>query len=159
MSTTARVPPAMHVPPPLLFVATFFVGLAVQGLVPLTVASPAIAKASYGLGVALLAGGVLLALSCVGLFFVIRTTIIPHGRASHLITRGPYRFTRNPMYVSLVLVYLGVAGVLVQVWPLLLLPLPVAFVNAIVIPFEEARLRSVFGSAFDDYRGKARRWI
>ena len=88
-----------------------------------------------------------------------RTTIIPFGTASNLITRGPYRFTRNPMYLSLVLVYIGVAGMLTLVWPLLLLPLPVVIINTIVIPFEEARLQDVFGAEFAQYCSNVRRWL
>jgi len=157
--TNVRVPLAMRIPPPLLFVATFFVGLGLERVVPLAGYSSSVAEVSRDIGLVLLAGGVLLALSCVVMFVVVRTTIIPFCSASSLITRGPYAFTRNPMYVSLVLVYLGAAGTLVEPWPLLLLPVPVAIVGAVVIPFEEARMREAFGSAFDEYRAKVRRWI
>ena len=61
-----------------------------------------------------------------------------------LVTSGPYRFTRNPMYVGLSLAYLGEAGLLKQIWPLLLLPLVLAYLNGTVIPVEEARLKEVF---------------
>ena len=149
----------MRIPPPLLFVVTFLIGLGLQRLVPITVDSPSITEVSRVVGIALLIGGVLLALSCVVMFFVVRTTIIPFGTASRLLTHGPYRFTRNPMYVSLVLVYLGVAGTLVQPWALILLPVPVAIVHAIVIPFEEARMGEVFGGAFQKYCANVRRWI
>jgi len=157
--TNVRVPLAMRMPPPLLFVVTFFAGLGLERLLPLASYASSFAEASRDVGVALLAGGALLALSCVVMFMVVRTTIIPFRTASSLITRGPYRFTRNPMYLSLVLVYLGAAGTIVQPWPLILLPVPVAIVGAIVIPFEEARMREAFGSAFDEYRAKVRRWI
>lgn len=158
MKPDVRIPPLVRFPPPLLFVVTFFAGLGVQRLLPLDVPAN-VAAVSRPLGIVLVICGVLLALSCVGMFLVGRTTIIPHASASKLMTGGPYRWTRNPMYVSLVLVYLGVVGVLAQTWPLLLLPLPVAIVNAIVIPFEEARLREVFGGAFQEYCARVRRWI
>jgi protein-S-isoprenylcysteine O-methyltransferase Ste14 len=150
----------MRLPPPLLFVVTFFVGLGLQRVVPIAVRSSRVCETSHLIGVGLLIGGVLLALFCVGMFLVIRTTLIPFGRASNLITCGPYRFTRNPMYLSLTLVYLGVVGMLAQPWPLLFwLPLPVWILNAIVIPFEEARLREVFGDEFREYCANVRRWI
>lgn len=154
-----HTPPLMHVPPPVLFAVAFGVGLGLQHLVPLDIEASGIAATSRAIGVALLACGVLLGLSCVTMFALARTTVIPHGTASTLMTRGPYRFTRNPMYVGLILVYLGAAGVLVEVWPLVLLPIPVAFVNGIVIPFEEARLRDRFGHAYDAYRASVRRWV
>ncbi|MEO6993639.1 MAG: isoprenylcysteine carboxylmethyltransferase family protein, partial [Lacunisphaera sp.] len=110
-------------------------------------------------GIGLVVGGVLLMLSCIAIFRMARTTLVPFGTATNLITRGPYRFTRNPIYLSLTLIYLGMVGLLVQPWPLLLLPLPLVIINRIVIPFEEARLRTVFGDAFQQYCAKVGRWF
>lgn len=154
-----RTPPLVHIPPPVLFAVVFGAGLGLQHLAPLDVEASGIVGASRAVGAALLVCGVLLGLYCVTMFVLARTTVIPHGTASKLMTRGPYRFTRNPMYVGLTLVYLGTACVLVEVWPLVLLPIPVAFVNGIVIPYEEARLRDRFGDAYDAYRANVRRWV
>lgn len=154
-----RTPALMHIPPPVLFAVVFGAGLGLQHFVPLDAQSSGIAAASRTIGTALLACGVLLGLYCVTLFARARTTVIPHGTASRLMTRGPYRFTRNPMYVGLTLVYLGAAGVLVEVWPLVLLPIGMAFVNGIVIPYEEARLHDRFGDAYDAYRASVGRWV
>ena len=63
------------------------------------------------------------------------------------------------MYTGLVLAYIGEAGLLVQFWPLLILPLVVAYVNRVVIPVEEARLKEDFGSEYEQYRAKVRRWL
>lgn len=159
MNESDRVPPIMHVPPPFWFAAAFFAGWGLQFLVPLTIKSPTIALTSHALGFGLLVCGGLIALSCFAMFLIARTTVIPFGRASSLVTRGPYRFTRNPMYLSLVLAYLGGAGLLVLAWPLFLLPVPLAIINWIVIPFEEKRLREAFGTAYDAYREKVHRWL
>jgi hypothetical protein len=88
-----------------------------------------------------------------------RTTTVPGKASSVLVTWGPYRFTRNPMYVSLLLAYLGEAGILRQIWPVALLPLVLAYLNWIVIPVEEAKLSQVFGEAYETYRARVRRWI
>jgi protein-S-isoprenylcysteine O-methyltransferase Ste14 len=149
----------MRIPPPLLFLMTFLAGIGLQHLAPLAVHSAGLAKIEHIVGGGLLGLGVLLALSCVLIFFSVRTTLIPFGAASNLVVRGPYRLTRNPMYVSLVLAYVGLVGILTQIWPLILLPLPVAVVNGIVIPFEEARLREIFGQAYEQYCTKVRRWV
>jgi protein-S-isoprenylcysteine O-methyltransferase Ste14 len=93
------------------------------------------------------------------MFFRSRTTVIPHGTPSTLIASGPYRFTRNPMYVSLVLIYVGAVLLKAQIWPLLLLPVPVAVVDRAVIPFEEARLREQFGPHYEEYRRRVGRWL
>lgn len=159
MNDPIRIPVLMRVPPPLLFAATFFLGVFLQRLMPLTISSSVAIRAGHYLGLWLVACGVLLALSCVCIFLSARTTLIPFGAASRLITRGPYAFTRNPMYLSLLLVYLGAIGLTAQPWPLILLPLPLVVMNAIVIPFEEARLREVFGPVFQEYCANVRRWL
>jgi protein-S-isoprenylcysteine O-methyltransferase Ste14 len=76
-----------------------------------------------------------------------------------LVTEGPYRFTRNPMYLGLVVVTLGIA-IWNGAWPMFLAPIAV-FVTAnwVHIPFEEAKMRRQFGAAYDDYVGRVRRWI
>jgi protein-S-isoprenylcysteine O-methyltransferase Ste14 len=76
-----------------------------------------------------------------------------------LVTDGPFRFTRNPMYLGLVVVTLGIA-IWVGAWPMVLAPVAVfATANWVHIPFEEAKMRRQFGSAFDAYAGKVRRWL
>jgi protein-S-isoprenylcysteine O-methyltransferase Ste14 len=94
-----------------------------------------------------------------GLFIRNRTTIIPHGEPVRLVTDGPFRFTRNPMYVSLNLAYVGILLVLSTLWPLVLLPIPFLFLNQLVIPYEERRLAEIFGSAYSGYSARVRRWI
>jgi protein-S-isoprenylcysteine O-methyltransferase Ste14 len=87
------------------------------------------------------------------------TTTVPGKASSQLVTWGPYRFSRNPMYVGLTLAYLGEAGILRQVWPVILLPLTIMYVNWIVIPLEESKLREVFGEEYERYRTRVRRWL
>ena len=63
------------------------------------------------------------------------------------------------MYVGLVIAYLGEAAILHQVAPVILLPLTIAYLNRVVIPVEEARLREVFGAEYERYRNRVRRWL
>jgi protein-S-isoprenylcysteine O-methyltransferase Ste14 len=63
------------------------------------------------------------------------------------------------MYVGLILAYVGEAGILGQIWPVILLPLVIAYVNWIVIPLEESKLREVFSEEYDRYRKRVRRWL
>lgn len=63
------------------------------------------------------------------------------------------------MYVGLTVAYLGEAGMLKQVWPVVLLPLTIAYLNWIVIPVEEARLHEVFGEEYEQYQARVRRWV
>jgi len=76
-----------------------------------------------------------------------------------LVVRGPYRLTRNPMYLGLVVAALGMA-ILVGSWPMLAAPLAVfATANFVHIPFEEAKMRRQFGEAYDAYARRVRRWL
>ena len=159
MRQSAAVPILMRVPPPLLFVAAFLAGVAMQRVMPLSLHFKTAIDALHLLGAGMLAIAGLFALSCVGMFLWARTTVLPFATAAKLVTVGPYRCSRNPMYVSLVLAHLGAAELLVQAWPLAVLPLPVLVLGTVVIPFEEARLRDVFGEDFEHYCARVRRWI
>jgi protein-S-isoprenylcysteine O-methyltransferase Ste14 len=76
-----------------------------------------------------------------------------------LITSGPFRFTRNPMYLGLLILSVGVAlatgAILMFIVPLLVF----ATANWVHIPFEEAKMRRQFGQSFDAYTREVRRWI
>jgi protein-S-isoprenylcysteine O-methyltransferase Ste14 len=76
-----------------------------------------------------------------------------------LVTAGPYRLTRNPMYLGLVIIALGLA-----IWvgwaPMLAAPILVFLTaNFVHIPFEEAKMRRQFGAAYDGYAARVRRWV
>lgn len=149
----------MHIPVPWVFVLTYLVGVVAEYAWP-----PRIFDGGrvHGLQIA---GGVLLAIgagiAAWGLmtFRKARTTTVPGRASSALVTWGPYRFTRNPMYIGLSLAYLGEAGILRQLWPVLLLPLTLAYLNWVVIPVEENKLREVFGEIYENYQAKVRRWL
>ena len=148
----------MYVPVPWVFVLTYLVGAAVQTMHPSTVARDT-ARSSEMVGAALFALGAVIAGWALVIFRKARTTTVP-GRASvKLVTWGPYRFSRNPMYVGLTCAYLGEAALLKQIWPVLLLPLIIAYLNWTVIPVEETRLQEVFLDEYERYRASVRRWL
>ena len=143
---------------PWVFVLGYLVGVALQSLGTPT-APPGQHPQVRIAGVALLAVGALIAGWGLITFRRARTTTVPGERSARLVTWGPYRFTRNPMYVGLTLAYAGESAWLGQLWPLVLLPLVVAYVNRVVIPLEEATLRAVFGPAYEQYCTRVRRWM
>lgn len=147
----------MRVPVPWVFVLMYLVGVGVEYAWPTHAikALPSITVAGAVLFVigAAIAGWGLLTFRRAG------TTTVPGRASARLVTWGPYRFSRNPMYVGLTIAYLGEAGILRQVWPILLLPLTVAYVNWVVIPVEERKLTEVFGEEYERYRVRVRRWV
>jgi len=149
----------LHVPVPWVFVLTYLVGVALERAFPLHVDDVATLPALNTAGAALFAIGAAIAAWGLITFRKARTTTVPGRTSSQLVTWGPYRFTRNPMYVGLSLAYLGEAGLLRQTWPPLLLLLTIAYLNSIVIPLEESKLKEAFAETYDQYRKTVRRWI
>jgi protein-S-isoprenylcysteine O-methyltransferase Ste14 len=112
------------------------------------------------LGVLLLVAGVALSATGGALFRREGTELNPASATNRaLVTRGPFRFTRNPMYLGLVIATLGIAF-WVGAWPMFLAPIALfATTNWVFIPFEEAKMRQQFGAEYDAYVGQVRRWI
>ena len=112
------------------------------------------------LGVALIAIGFAIAFCAISLFRIAGTEINPTSETNKsLIIRGPYRFTRNPMYLGLIVLTLGIAF---RVGSLPMFAVPVLLfttANWVHIPFEEAKMRRQFGAAFGAYTSQVRRWI
>lgn len=131
-------------------------------LVPLLIAWPDTAAMGAPLVVAaaLFAAGAALALWCVADFAVFgRGTPAPMDAPKKLVTRGPYRCVRNPMYVGVLAVLAGWA-VLFQSWPLAAYALIVATCfHLFVIFYEEPHLRKIFGADFDGYCARVGRWL
>jgi protein-S-isoprenylcysteine O-methyltransferase Ste14 len=155
----AQVNAIMRIPVPWVFILLYLAGLAIQRVLPIPIQSPRLAWIIRGAGFVFIGIGIVLAFSALGIFRKTRTTTVPHETPSTLVTSGPYRFTRNPMYVGLTLEYLGVAGARLDVWPAILLPLLLAYVNSVVIPVEEQNLRGVFGDAYQEYGARVGRWL
>jgi protein-S-isoprenylcysteine O-methyltransferase Ste14 len=94
-----------------------------------------------------------------GLFARRSTTIIPTGSTSALVTTGPYRHSRNPMYVGMTLVTLGIAF-LVGAMPMFAVPVALfVTVNRVFVPFEEAKMRRTLGAPYTEYLRRVRRWL
>lgn len=146
------------VPVPWVFVLAYLCGVAIDLAFPLRPPLEAMTEVKLLGGVLFLAGAVIAGWGWM-MFWKARTTRVPGKESSSLVTGGPYRFMRNPMYVGLTLAYVGEAGMLTEIWPLLFLPLVLVYLNRVVIPLEERKLGEVFGTSYDDYRLRVHRWI
>lgn len=148
--------PGVHVPPPLVYATGLALGLWASAWMPSRWLPDAVCRA---VGRILMAGSLVPALSAFFCFFRARTTVRPDRAASSLVTSGPYCFTRNPMYVSLTLLYAGLATLYQSVWAWLFLPVVVAYIDRRVIRQEERFLAHRFGPDYAQYCAKVRRWI
>jgi protein-S-isoprenylcysteine O-methyltransferase Ste14 len=153
-----RAPILAMIPPPAQYAPAFLAGLGLDWLMPWGPAWMTIGGVHWA-GLALAVAGFVLALAAAGRFVVRRTTLNPAGQPAHLVVIGAHAWSRNPMYLALTIIYVGLALALGEAWPLILVVLPWAAVNWVVIPFEEARLRETFGLLYADYCRKVRRWI
>ena len=158
MSDASRDTSGVGFPPPLLYAGAFVAGFGAHRLLPVRLwPEPAAIETVLGWG--LLAAGVLLAASAAYLFHRAGTTPNPTKPTTALVIWGPYRFTRNPMYVGLAAVYLGGTLLLNDAWPIALFPVVIALVRRRVIAREEAYLERKFGDEYRAYKARVRRWI
>lgn len=87
-----------------------------------------------------------------------RTTILPRETPAAMIASGPYRFSRNPIYVADAL-FLAGAALIWDAGALVLVPMFMVVITRRFILGEEAGMRATFGAAFDDYAARVRRWV
>jgi protein-S-isoprenylcysteine O-methyltransferase Ste14 len=145
--------------PPAIFAAGFLVGLLVEATVTRLPIAAAGTRAVTWTGYALIVVGLLVAWWGIAMFAAARTTIFPFQPANALVQRGPYRFTRNPMYLGMCLGYVGLALLVNAGWPVLMLPVVILAMNRFVIREEEKYLQQRFGDDYAAYRRRVRRWI
>jgi len=149
----------LRIPVPWVFVLSYLVGLLFEYVLPFDSVSPQASIYIKVCGGLVFLAGVLLASWSLLIFYKVRTTTTPGEHSKILITKGPYRYSRNPMYISLVLAYLGEAGFLVHAWPVIVLPLLLLYLNRVVIPLEEKILANDFHGEYEAYCHKVPRWF
>lgn len=149
----------LPIPVPWVYVLVYLIGVGIQFLFPVNVNSERVRLLFLVLGIVLLIGGLALAGQGLLIFHNAHTTTTPGLVTSKLVTWGPYRFSRNPMYLGLFIAYIGETGILIDAWSLVLLLLVFAYVNWIIIPVEESQLHETFGEAYKQYCAKVRRWL
>ena len=110
-------------------------------------------------GLVFIIAGVVLAGFAAGLFGKEHTTIKPFEESSSLVTAGPFRFTRNPMYLGMVLVLIGVGILLGRFLPFLVIPAFAVLIQQRFIRHEESDLHRVFGSEYEEFQARVRRWL
>lgn len=142
--------------PPLWFLLFVIAAVALTAIRPVTIG---LGGAAEVLAIIIAIAGGLLALWARGLFHQARTPAHPYNDASNLVTWGAYRFSRNPMYLGLLLALTALVIWLQNLIGLVLPPLFVLVINRCHILPEEQRLTQQFGEVYINYLERTRRWI
>ena len=156
MSTETHLGPGIPLPPPIIYLVALLTGIVLNSLWAI---SPLPGSWRYILGLFLIGISGLLVPPVLRRFRRAGTPLDVRKAASVLITDGPYRFSRNPLYVSLTLLYLGVGIILNNGW-IWLLVVPVLLVMDLwVVRKEERYLETEFGEDYLRYKAAVRRWL
>lgn len=159
MSDDAPTSPGVWFPPPSLFVAGFLLALALDRWVFSIRLGGTSRPTLVVAGWLLIVAGLSVLLWAMLTFTVARTAILPSRPARTIVATGPFRYSRNPMYVGLSSIYIGLSLLMGMAWPILLLPLVLLSLYALVIRREERYLDDAFGEEYAAYRGRVRRWL
>lgn len=144
--------------PPLIHVAAIAIGFLIEWAVP-------VRMEGSGFGILRIAGCILLAIalaliaSAARIMFGAGTTPNPSQPSTVIVTNGPFRFTRNPMYLAWELICIGVGLLANALWPIVM-AVPAALVTRwLVIDKEERYLEQKFGAEYLAYKSRVRRWV
>ena len=159
MSDDAREPPdnpGVIAPPPLIYAGALAIGLLANRLYPIAFLPCGLSRV---LGWPLIVGGPVV--GSLGLREMKRadTNVDPREPTTAIVTGGPYRFTRNPLYLSMTLIYAGITALANALPAALLLPVVLHIMRRGVIEREERYLARKFGDEYLDYKARVRRWI
>ena len=149
---TSEDNPRVFLPPPLIFGGLLALGLLLDSD-PLRVGPVSI------IGMALATSGIVLIAIALGLFRTSKTRPEPWQPASSLVNRGLYRFTRNPMYLGMAMLSLGIAMAFTSLSGVFLALAALLIIDRAVVTREEAYLKRRFGQDYVAYMARVRRWL
>ena len=145
--------------PPIIYLAAIAVSVSLTVFYPLPWFGQPLSGILFVLGWLMIAAFVALNISAIRAMRRAGTTVRPDRGTDHLVTDGPFSFTRNPLYVAGTMLVLGIGLVSGIVWFLLLAILAAFMVQKLAIEPEERHLQARFGETYLDYARRVRRWI
>jgi protein-S-isoprenylcysteine O-methyltransferase Ste14 len=143
-------------PPPLIYASALAAGLLMNALFPVTFLPRLVSRM---LGLPLIGGGLLVGLYGFSTLRGADTDPNPYEPTTALVVEGPYRFTRNPLYLGMTLIYGGISARINAFWAILLLPFVLIVIRRGVIEREERYLERLFGEEYLRYKARVRRWV
>jgi protein-S-isoprenylcysteine O-methyltransferase Ste14 len=146
-------------PPPLIYGSALGLGVILHLLFPLRLMPDRPRSVRRPLGIALIVAGLLPALWAALTMFRQGNNPEPSHPVASLVVDGPFRISRNPIYLSMTTSYLGAGFLFGTFWHMLLLPVLLTIMRRGVVEREEAYLAQRFGEDYETYRASVRRWI
>jgi protein-S-isoprenylcysteine O-methyltransferase Ste14 len=156
MEDDTRDNPGVITPPPLIYAAALGAGLLLQRAFPIARLPRQVTRV---VGWPLVTTSFLLGGSALRTMLRANTNVDPRHPATTIVVAGPFRYTRNPIYLSFTMLYLGIASLRRSLWPLLLLPGVLLLIRRGVIDREERYLERKFGEQYRQYKAQVRRWL
>ena len=152
--------PGLMIPPPLMPAIAIVVAVVLDWLTGLSfLAAPGLGSAQSWLGLVITAVGLAIGGMGVREFRRGGTNVNPYEPALNLVTTGPYRYTRNPMYLGMVVMLLGVSLMFSLEWGVILTPVLWFALDRLIIAREESYLTAKFGEPYREFLGRTRRWL
>jgi protein-S-isoprenylcysteine O-methyltransferase Ste14 len=148
--------PAIRVPPPLIYLLPLLLGMLLDRRSHIPFLPRGVGRI---IGWLLVSGGVALSEWLIRTMREVDAPIRTDKPVPRLTTDGPFRYTRNPGYLSLAMIYAGIAFNRNVLWAILLLPAVVFVIQREVIGREERYLERTFGEEYLDYKTSVRRWL
>ena len=148
--------PAIRVPPPLIYLLPLLLGMLLDRRSHVSFLPRGVRRI---IGWLLVSGGVALSGWFLRTMRDVDAPIRTDKPVPRLTTDGPFRYTRNPGYLSLAMIYAGIAVLRNALWAILLLPVVVFVIQREVIGREERYLERTFGEEYLDYKTSVRRWL
>lgn len=145
--------------PPIIFLAALVVGALLDVFYPLPWLGQPVSDVLFVLGWLMIAAFVALNISAIRAMRQAGTTVRPDRATDHLVTSGPFSFTRNPLYLAGTMLVLGIGLVSGIAWFLLLAIVAAFAIQKLAIEHEERHLQARFGDTYLDYAARVRRWI
>ena len=143
-------------PAPFVYAGFLLAALLLHLVFPLPAPFPDLVR---GVGTVVAIIGLFLCLFAVWHMRQVHTPVSPHRPATTLVTDGPYRFTRNPIYLGFFLIFLGFTFLAGTLWGIVLSPFVPLTVNHLIIGAEETYLQARFNEQYAQYKSRVRKWL
>jgi protein-S-isoprenylcysteine O-methyltransferase Ste14 len=145
--------------PPLIYAAALLAGAVSGYFLPTPWPGSPLSDFLVAIGGLMIAAALFIDFKAMRTMANAKTTIMPNRGSDHLVTKGPFALSRNPIYLANTMIAIGVGLLFGIIWFIPLAFVAAFFTQELAVKREEAHLDARFGKSFRDYAKKVRRWI